>query len=376
MKIVLHIIEQLADFGGTPRKLLYLAAHHDPDFSRLIFVTYCPSPLKEVFERHKARVINLNTLSVLQLALRIARLARSSAVDVICTHYTRPLIAGFIASRLTGIPFIHNEHSSANYRQGFARRLAQVCMPFASAVICNSNHTAETIADVYHIQPSRLKVLYNPVESRKPTMSKEKLHQKVDAEHGTIVIGHIGGMIASRDQSTLLKAFQRIYASYPHARLWLIGDGPLRLNLEALAQELGIVARVNFLGYTDRVGEYLQGMDIYVNSTIDEGFGIAVVEAMLAGVPVVLADAGAHPELINDGEQGFLYKPGDVDALVNSLKQLIEQPQLRQQLAEAGQESAGIRFAPQRYVQGYNEIVEGATAVRVGRAMRTQRQVD
>ena len=71
MKIVLHIIEQLADFGGTPRKLLYLAAHHDPDFSRLIFVTYCPSPLKEVFERHKARVINLNTLSVLQLALRI-----------------------------------------------------------------------------------------------------------------------------------------------------------------------------------------------------------------------------------------------------------------------------------------------------------------
>lgn len=358
MKAILHVIEQLADFGGTPRKLLYLAAYHDRNDSSLTFATYCPSSLKDVFVKHGVGVVNYETLSVWRLAWKIARLVRSVEADVICTHYTRPLIAGFLASRLTGIPFIHNEHSSAHYRSGMAHRLAQVCMPFSRAVICNSNYTAGTIADAYRIDPSRLRVLYNPVEPRQCFVSRNEIRSGAGIEDDAIVIGHVGGMIGSRDQATLLKAFKVIRARYLNAKLWLIGDGPLRASLEKLALELGVAANVSFLGYTDRIGDYLQGMDIYVNPTVDEGFGIAVVEAMLARLPVVLADAGAHPELVSDGKDGLLYTPSDVEGLANTLTKLIDLPAWRKGLADKGEESAQSRFAPQLYAQGYSNIVD------------------
>lgn len=376
MKTVLHVIEQLADFGGTPRKLLYLAAHHDADVNRLIFSTYFPSFLKKDFEQHQVKIVNLDTLSVWKLAWRIAQMVRTDHADVICTHYTRPLIAGFLASRLTGVPFIHNEHSSAHYRKGIARRAAQFCMPFSRAVICNSKYTAATIVGDYKIDPSDVRVLYNPVELRPQKINRNKIRQEAGIMSDTLVIGHIGGMIATRDQSTLVKAFQRINGIYPNSRLWLVGDGPLRKTLEDLAGELCIASNVTFLGYTDRVGDYLQAMDIYVNPTVDEGFGIAVVEAMLAGLPVVLADAGAHPELINDGKQGVLYSPGVVDALVQALKHLIEQPQWRHFLAEAGREIARSRFAPSRYARGYEKIIEEVTQGRISRTDRAPSKAD
>lgn len=365
MKSILHVIEQLADFGGTPRKLLYLATYNDRSDNHLTFATYCASSLKDVFEEQVAGVVNLETLSVWRLAWKIARLSRSIEADIICTHYTRPLVAGFLASRLTGIPFIHNEHSSAYYRAGVAQRAAKLCMPFSRAIICNSNYTARTISEAYRIDRSRLRVLYNPVERRQCSVSRNEIRSAAQIEDGAVVIGHVGGMIDSRDQATLLRAFKAIQAKYPNSMLWLVGDGPLRRTLEKLANDLEIADNVSFLGYTDRIGDYLQGMDIYVNPTVDEGFGIAVVEAMLARLPVVLADAGAHPELVSSGKDGILYPPRDADGLAKTLMKLIDQPAWRDDMATNGQQSAQSRFAPQFYAKGYNDIVGEVLAGRL-----------
>lgn len=380
MKTVLHIIERLADFGGTPRKLLYLAAHNDYNASQLVFVPYLAAPpvatLEAKMRGYGATVLNLDTQSLSGLVRRIAAIARSTHADVICTHFTRPLIAGFLVSRWLGLPFIHNEHSSAHYRTGLGRRLAQLCLPFAAAVICNSRYTAGTIADAYRIAPNRLHVLYNPVEQRQLTKERASTREQLNFGSDDLVIGHVGGMIASRDQATLLKAFREIRNQRSNAWLVLIGDGPLRGALESLAQQLGIADNVRFIGYTEQVGDYLDALDIYVNTTLDEGFGIAVVEAMLAGLPVVLSRAGAHPELVTDGRDGLLYEGGDVAGLFSALRALSERPAERRRLGITASETARERFAPPRYAQGYGEIIAAVTASRARNVVTARESAD
>lgn len=376
MKTVLHIIERLVDFGGTPRMLLYLAAHNDYAANHLVFITYQPSPsettLEPMVRQYGASVLNLNTLSLWHLVRRIVAAARSARADVICTHHTRPLVAGFIASRIVGLPLVHNEHSSAAHRKGIGRRAAQVCLPFASAVICNSKDTAKTIACDYRIAPDKLRVLYNPVEARLVTQGRAELRERMNVKSDHVLIGNVGGLIGWRDQSTLLRAFARIFSTCQDVRLVIIGDGPMRQELKNLAKGLGVSDVVEFVGYTKHVGDYLNAMDIYVNPAVDEGFGIAVVEAMLAGLPVVLADAGAHPELITDGMHGVLYPSGDDTRLAHQILELIDQPDKRRRLGDAARETARARFAPEHYVSGYDAIIDDVLARSEKRRLQTE----
>ncbi len=361
MRTVLHIIERLADFGGTPRKMLYLAAHNNYQTSQLVFVPYLPPPrdatLEPRFRDHGAKVRNLDTLSLPRLVRGIAATARAERADVICTHFTRPLIVGFLVSRWLRLPLIHNEHSSASHRKGVGRRLAQLSLPFADAVVCNSQDTAESIARDYRVSRDKLRVLYNPVVQRATAGTRMEFRATLNIRPDEVLIGNVGGLLEWRDQATLLRAFAELRSHCRAVRLVIIGDGPLRRELARLAAELKISDAVEFVGYTDRIGDYLSAMDIYVNPALDEGFGIAVVEAMLSGLPVLLANAGAHPELIADDTHGLLFPGRNDQTLARQLRELVMHPERRERLGHAARDAARTRFAPELYASGYDAIV-------------------
>lgn len=357
MNTALHVIEQLSDFGGTPRVLLNLASQSECSRGRLVLATYLPSELQRAFEGFGAEVVNLHTQAVLPLAWKIAKEAKRVGADIIFTHHTRPLVVGALASRITGIPLVHNEHSSANYRTGVARRLASIFMPTAAMVVCNSRYTARSIRDAYKLPDEKIRLLYNPVEPRECRASRSAFRAELGIGEHEVVVGHVGGMIPSRDQATLIKAIAAMRVVVPGVRLLMIGDGPMRGELETMAGELGLASTIRFVGYTDRVGDYLEAMDIYVNPTLDEGFGIAVIEAMIAGLPVVLADSGAHPELVTDGVTGTLYPGGDDKVLGEILIRLA---------SDNGRSPAGVplhsaaqtRFSSTVYAEGYRALIQ------------------
>lgn len=361
MITVLHVIESLGGYGGTPRKLLYLAKHHDRSQVNLWFMTYQNSEFLPEFRQHGATVCEINSLSVWEIARQLVSIARKSNADVICTHFTRSLVVGYLAAEYLDLPFIHCEHSSAQYKKGIARRLTRYCISRAAAVICNSYHTARTIAAAYPISQDRLHVLYNPVENRGRQCGREAMRARLNASQTDLIIGHVGGMIETRDQETLIRAFHGIHRIHENTRLIMIGDGPLRGGLEKLVRDLGLRETVQIVGYTEYVGDYLGAMDIYVNPTLDEGFGIAVVEAMLADLPVVCAKAGAHPEIMSDGQHGLLYTAGDITALSNALMSLINDPEQRKCMSIAAANAARNRFAPELYAQGFEDIAKQVT---------------
>lgn len=352
MLTMLHIVEVLTPFGGVPVKLLRLAKEIDPERGRLVFTVFQPAVLDDVISRLGSRVRQVGSVSPVRIVRALDRAIEEERPDVVCSHHTRGLITGYLAAKRHGLPLIHHEHSSAHYRQGLGRLAAQAVLPRVDRIICNSLYTLRSIQAAYPGSAGKLCHIHDPVVERPATTPAQAVREELGLSATDLVIGHIGGLIPERDQSTLIQAVDRLRRSYPGVKLVLVGDGPERARLEALVHRLHMGALVRFTGYRDP-GDLLGVMDLYVNPCVDEGFGIAVVEAMLAGLPVVIADAGSHPELIVDGECGFLYEPGNSEDLAARLQWLIDHPVDARGMGARARLHAQQQFSPGRFITGY-----------------------
>jgi glycosyltransferase involved in cell wall biosynthesis len=148
------------------------------------------------------------------------------------------------------------------------------------------------------------------------------------------IIGMTARLDTIKDHATLLRAFAIVQKEQPTAELWIIGDGTLRDTLRALADKLKIADAVHFLGSRKDVPELLGKLDVYAFSTTrDEGFGIALIEAMAAGVPIVASDVPACNEVLAGGDAGVLVPPADPVSMARELLRLLRSGDERQAIA-------------------------------------------
>jgi glycosyltransferase involved in cell wall biosynthesis len=149
--------------------------------------------------------------------------------------------------------------------------------------------------------------------------------------------------------SDILRAVAGLRPAIP-AKLIVVGDGPDRQRLEALARELGIAEAVHFVGFQAQPRLFLDLADLFVLASAREGFGLVLVEAMFAGLPVVATAVGGIPNVIADGTTGILVPPEAPKAIVQAIVRLHADAALRQGLAAAGQAAALRQFTAGRYV--------------------------
>ena len=139
----------------------------------------------------------------------------------------------------------------------------------------------------------------------------------------TLNLGMVARLEKHKDQATLIKAIPKILKLGLEVNLFIIGDGSKRKNLEELSLKLGIGERVNFMGSRRDIPNILSKLDIFIFSAKeDEGFGIALAEAMVAGLPILASDAGACLEILNNGEYGYLFKKGNSEDLALKVLQI------------------------------------------------------
>lgn len=147
------------------------------------------------------------------------------------------------------------------------------------------------------------------------------------------VIAMISRLDSIKDHATLLEAFAKIHRELRDAELWIIGDGPLRADLEERTRSLGIELSVRFLGNKSNVASLLGQIDVFAfSTTCDEGFGIVLIEAMAAGVPIVASDVAACREVLAGGEAGMLVRPADPAAMAAALGRVLASRDLRDRL--------------------------------------------
>ncbi len=174
-----------------------------------------------------------------------------------------------------------------------------------------------------------------------------------------IVIGTACRLVASKGLLDLIQAVAVLYREFPQLRLEIAGEGPQHDALIRECQILGVEESVRFLGWEPNIGSRMRTWDVFVLPSREEGFGLAVLEAMAEGLPVVGTSVGGLPEIIEDGKTGFTVPPSDTAALVKYLRLLVLDPQRRIEMGAAARDRAVACFSADRMVAQIAGIYDG-----------------
>ncbi|KAM3099320.1 glycosyltransferase [Phormidesmis sp. 146-35] len=167
-----------------------------------------------------------------------------------------------------------------------------------------------------------------------------------------MIVGSIGRLDAMKAHDILLRAIAQV----ENTQVVILGEGDQRNSLEQLAAELGIGDRVTLPGWVENPRAYLPQFDVVALPSRSEGFPLAMVEAMLAGIPVIATRVGSMPEAITDGETGMLIEKNDVNGLVNSLRRLRDDPRLRIRLGQQARKKAVSHFTVEAMTASYEHL--------------------
>lgn len=209
-----------------------------------------------------------------------------------------------------------------------------------------SNWVQESLQDLGVGLPSNSRVIHHGVDVQRFAAAAREAREDRDP-NSPWVVGMVARMDGAKDHASLIRAFSALPEWLGGRRivLRLVGDGLLRSEFERSTESLGVAGRVEFLGNRDDVPALLGGFDVYVFSTTrDEGFGIALIEAMAAGVPVVATDVPPCREVTGEGESAILVPPHDAEALARAIRALIEDESRRELLGVAGRQRATRLF--------------------------------
>lgn len=239
--------------------------------------------------------------------------------------------------------------------------------------LCVSGAVQKVAAKGYHIDSDRLRVAYNGIRLESIRNISPDVRSQRRAELGiameTRVIAMVGRMHPVKGHQGMLEMLPRIVASCPDVLLLLVGDGPQRAAYEKLSADLGIGHHVRFLGQRDDVAEWLATADIAVMPSVSEGMGLAAVEALAAGKPVVAYGVGGLSEVVRDGVDGVVVPPANQDEFVRAVASLLHDPQ---RIVDYGKRAAAAaeRFSLDRHVQKllecYRELSTVGTQVALG----------
>jgi glycosyltransferase involved in cell wall biosynthesis len=328
-KTVLHVVDGLG-LSGKTRNLVSVVSQLDrrrfaPVVCRLN--AEC-SPLVGQLE---AAQVPLHTIACNDgvnpgAMLQLARLAWAVKADVVHCYNPRPMLYGGLAARAIGIRaavgflsafacqvpdrsygFLPQPLATASRRNVYRNRLAATSMRFIVAV---SPSLGRRFCEYNHVPLHKLRVISYGADlravDRVTAEQGSELRQQLGFRPDDVVIGSVGRLVEQKDYPTQLRAFALAAARVPSLRMAIAGDGPLRWMLEQMARELGIAAKVRFLGNWDDVPALLRSVDLFTLASKFEPFGVALLEAQAAGLPIVATAVNEIPEIVADGESGML----------------------------------------------------------------------
>lgn len=383
-RVVLHLVDGLG-LSGKTRHLVSVVSRLDRRRFRPIVCRLDNqfSPLVRQLETMQVPVHTITCRDGLHpvAALRVARLARAVNAAIVHCYNPRPMLYGGLAARALGIPatvgflsafacqvpdrsygFLPQPLSTASrrnvYRNRFAARLMRfvvVVSPTLGRRFCN--YSAVPLDKVRVIPYGADLDAVAGVTTEHVSALRHQLGLRLDQ----VVIGSVGRLVEQKDYPTQLRAFALAAARMSSLRMVIAGDGPLRSTLEDMTRELGIADRVRFLGNWDDVPTLLRSVDIFAMASKFEPFGVALIEAKAAALPIVATAVNEVPDIVADGVSGLLAPPEDAPRMAALFMKLAEDPESRVRLgthARTDIERHSLRSIVAAYESLYDESLE------------------
>lgn len=294
---------------------------------------------------------------------RAYEIAREFQPDIIHgAVYEGVGLANILGWRLPQAKVISEETSDPTNRSWRGNVLLQLLCLRSSAVIGVSPSVADYLRNIAHIPARKVKLINNAVwPAPNLTLSQlQEYRQSLGLKDTDFVIGSVGRVFDEYKRfSDLIRALKILHdQGFVQAKLLIIGGGPDEQVLANLAAEFGLTKSVIFAGYQAEARHYYPLMDIFALASIREAFGLVLVEAMLAQVPVIATSVGGMPYVLGQGKAGILVPPNSPHDFAKAIFSLYQNPLQRQKIAEAGRMRAELEFSAERYCNEIDALYE------------------
>jgi glycosyltransferase involved in cell wall biosynthesis len=308
----------------------------------------------------------------------IAKVFHDGQYDLVHTHNSRAHAFGSLLRMFHSIPCIATAH----------QRHLQLHWPFNDFIIANSDATLHFHRTYHLISKRRSRRIYCPIDVERfahvPQEDTVAMRRLWDVGQDDLLLGSIGNIIPRKAQRVLIEAMPKVLRKVPNAKVIIVGleNGTYAAECKQLADELQVSHAIRWVGYESRVPAVMHAIDVCVCCPREEAFGLTAAEAHAAGKPVVATNVGGLPEIVTDGENGYLVDKYNHIQLADAITKLLRNPQLRSEFGERGRVRAQQLFGVKEHMamlEGVYERVLGiysrpALSSRIARAIIGERR--
>jgi glycosyltransferase involved in cell wall biosynthesis len=366
---VCHLMNGFGD-ASIGRIVQRLITHLDRDrFHWIITGINSQGEMVQEFKQTGVDVIDFSSYGNkhTRIDAKIGSFLLNNKVDIIHTHTIK---TSLLAAKALGwhheVIHLATKHiltTPKERRHGWFYTLADLLSLYLpDHLVAVSHRMGQQIKALPGIKPERVSIIRNAIDCEKyycPEI-REKMRNEFGLDPSYIVYGFAGRIVQAKHLDVLIKAFAEAYVKYPNIRLLIAGEGNQQTELDKLVCQLGISKAVTWAGFRKDIPQFLAGIDIYVQPSINEGLSLSLLEAMAAEKPIIATRVGGTEEVISDGVTGLLISAGSDVSLMNAMTKMIDQPEMRSQYAKAARRSVTQAYdifpMMNSYQQLYNRL--------------------
>jgi len=381
---VLHIITRLI-VGGAQENTLLTVEGLDrlPEYETTLVTGVDNGPEGDLLERARrtTRLVivpelgrSISPLADVKAFWKLYRLICKGRYHIVHTHSSKAGVLGRLAARLAGTPLVvHTLHSLVfhDYQPWLVNRLwwvvKRLCAPMTDHFISVSNIISQKAIAAGIDRAEKFSTVYSGMELDwflKAQVDPIAVRREFGIPEDAPVVGKIARLFPLKGHDQLMDAAPKIVRRHPHVRFLLVGDGVLYEHLRRRARDAGILDNFIFAGLIprERIPEMISAMDALVHTSLREGLARVLPQALAMGKPCVSFDIDGAPEVVIPGETGYLVRPGDTDGLADAVSRLLDDPQARVRMGEAGRRQVDPAFRAETMVREIASVYRALVA--------------
>lgn len=302
--------------------------------------------------------VSLNNLSFINpiTVLKLYWFFRKSGIKTVIINLSSDLKVAGLAAKLAGIKtVIYRRGSAIPIRDTALNRF--IFRHLVTHVIANSEETRRTIMqnNPKLFDPSRIHVIYNGIDLVE--FGKSSHLPLYHPANGEFLIGNSGRLVHQKGQKYLIDLASILKKKGYSFKILIAGDGTLKNQLQQYAESLNVQDEIVFLGFVKDIRAFMEHLDIFVLTSLWEGFGYVIAEAMACGKPVVAFNNSSNPELVRNGENGFLVPFPDINSFAIEVENLLTNKELRDNMGEKSKEILNNKFTIDKTVEKLEKLL-------------------
>lgn len=370
---VLYVVDQLSALGGGERAMIRIIQAHSTRF-RCQMLTFREDVHPEVKKRlsipiHVIPLVRTHSVEGLIAACVLRRLILSERIEIVHTFFeTSDLFAGFV-SKLAGVKVLISSRRDMGLLRSRKHQVAYRLMgPAFTRVLAVSEAVRKQVLSVDRLTPSQVTTLYTgiSVHPQRPSAIDSDIRRKIGIPAGTPIVLNVANILPWKGHLDFLRAAALVHQTIPDAHFVVAGapsDAELFATLLSLRESLGMGHCFHFLGEVDYVSSLYRTASVFCLLSQTEGLPNVVLEAMVAGLPVVATNTGGTGEVVVDGKTGFLTEVGQPNEAAEHISNLLLSPDLARNMSQSARGRVESVFSMERMMSTLEGIYESSLAL-------------